>query len=582
MPPVDPTSPIAPPVRRPVRRRLAAAAAAGSIALAGVAGAGVVAADTDDPTGLRTAEVAHHRVVETLDLTGTVEPVAQASVAFPTDGTVATVEVAPGDEVEVGQVLATLDTADLADAVVAATEALAVAQLSLEQALAGETVTDAPSGSDGSTSGSNDPRQPTAVGIPILTAEVLPVATESSSESSGVTDEEIAAAQQAVLDAAAAADDALMAADASLALATDVCAALGSPDAGPTVAEDCHAALTQVVADQQAAAAALAVRGEAADALDALLAERAAEEPPVEEPPVEEPPPSSAPSTAPATGPETATDDGPNGSDPSDGATAEEPSGATDTPSSPSADEGSSPSAEELIAYQSDVDAAAAQLVVATQALDQATIVSPLAGTVASVGLAVGDVVTAGSSTATVIVVGEGGYEVSTTVAVDDLAELEVGQPATVAVDGSAAPITGEVVAIGLSSTEGDSGRTYPVTIGLTSSDDLRHGTLAELSIALATSTDAVSVPTSAVDLSGAQATVTVVDEAGEASAVPVVLGAVGGAYVEVTGVEVGDVVVLADLSEPLPEPDDPSSSGPGPSDEMQVPAGVVKMAPPR
>ena len=89
-------------------------------------------------------------------------------------------------------------------------------------------------------------------------------------------------------------------------------------------------------------------------------------------------------------------------------------------------------------------------------------------------------------------------------------------------------------------------------------------------------------MPTSAVDLSGGQATVTVVDEAGETSAVPVVLGAVGGAYVEVTGVEVGDVVVLADLSEPLPESSDTSSSGSGPSDEMQVPGGMVRMGPPR
>ncbi|HEX7133628.1 MAG TPA: biotin/lipoyl-binding protein [Iamia sp.] len=568
MPPIDPTSPIVPPVRRPVRRRLAAAAAAGSLAVIGVAGAVVGAADTTDPSGLRTAEVGRQEVVETLDLTGTVEPVAEAAVAFPTAGTVASVEVAAGDVVEIGQILATLDTAELDAAVVAAEEALAVAQLSLEQALAGEEVTDAPA--DGATTGSPDGRQPTAVGIPVLSAEVLPVAEETAS---GVTDEEVAAAQQAVLDAAAAADEALIAADTSLALATDVCAALGEPDASPTVADDCRAALEQVVADQQAAAAALTARGEAADALDALLAERAAEEPVEEEPPATTPP-STTPS-APSTTPSAPSDDS-RGAD-------------TDTPSAPESaapsgtDTTSSPSAEELIAYQSAVDAAAAQLVVAVQALDQATIVSPLAGTVASVGLAPGDEVTAGSSTSTVIVVGDGGYEVATTVAVDDLAELEVGQPVTVAVDGFAAPVTGEVVSIGLSSTEGDSGRTYPVTIGLTSSDGLRHGTLADLSIALETSTDAVAVPTSAVDLSGAQATVTVVDEDGSTRAVPVVLGAVGGAYVEVTGVDVGEVVVLADLSEPLPESSGTSSSN-GAADEMIGPrggAGPVMMAPP-
>lgn len=565
MPPVfDPTGPIVPPERRPARRRLAAAAAAGSLALVGVAGVVVGASDGAGPTGLRTAEVGTHEVVETLDLTGTVSPVAQGSVAFPTDGTVATVDVAVGDRVEIGQRLATLDTGDLDDAVVAATEALEVAQLSLEQALDGETVTDAPA-SDG-VSGSPTGRQPTAVGGPVLSAEVLPIAAASSS---GVTDEEIAAAQQAVLDAATAATEALTAADASLALAVDVCAAVGQPDASPTAVEDCRAALAEVAADQQAAAAALTTRAEAADALDALLAERATEAPPT----TTEPPPTttSEPEVRP---PSTSSPSAP--SSPS----VEEQGAPSDAES-----EGPSYSAEELIAYQSDVDAAAAQLVVARQALDQAVIVSPLAGTVATVGLAIGDAVTAGSSTATIVVVGDGGYEITTTVAVDDLATLEVGQPATVEVDGADDPLTGEVVSIGLTSTEGDSGRVHPVTIGLSApEEDLRNGTLADLSIALATSTDAVAVPTSSVAMTGDRATVTVLDDEGGTSTVPVVLGAVGGAYVEVAGVEVGTVVVIADLSEPLPETSSSSSDGGPGLDEIRGPGGpgpAVMIGPP-
>lgn len=531
-PTFDPTGPIVPPARRGGRRRLAAAAAAGSLALVGVAGVVVGATDGAGPSGLRTAEVGTHEVVEELDLTGTVSPVAQGSVAFPTAGTVATVDVTVGDRVELGQRLATLDTGALDDAVVAATEALEVAQLSLEQALAGEEVTDPSSSS--SSSGSPTGRQPMALGGPVLGAEVLPI--------------DIAAAQQAVLEAATAATEALGAADASLALAVDVCAAVGQPDASPTAVEDCQAALAQVVTDQQEAAAALTARGEAADALDALLAERAAEEPPATEPPTVEQPAPSQPST---------------------------PATREEQPSAPSAptEETAAPdaaSAEELIAYQSDVDAAAAQLVVAQQALDQATIVSPLTGTVASVGIAVGDEVTAGSSTATVVVVGDGGYEIATTVAVDDLAELEVGQPATVSVDGVDDPITGSVVAIGLTSTEGDSGRVYPVTVGLSSSDDLRHGTLADLSIAIATSTDAVAVPASAIDMAGDRARVTVLDDSGETRSVPVVLGAVGGAYVEVSGVEVGTVVVIADLAEPLPETSSSSSDGSAGVDEVR------------
>ncbi len=519
-PTFDPAAPIVPPVRRRGRRRLAAAAAAGSLAVVGVAGLVVGASDGGGPTGLRTAEVAEREVVETLALTGTVTPVDQASVAFPTTGTVASVGVAVGDRVEVGQELATLATDELDAAVVAAEEQLALAELALEQALAGEPVTDAPS--DGTTSGSPDGRQPTGL-VPMLTAEVQPI------DPDAVTDEEVAAAQQAVLDAAIAADDALATAAASLALATDVCS-VDEP-----VAEDCRAALDRAAADQQAASVALAARDAAADALDALLARRASEEP--EQPEPTPPTPSTAPGRTEA----------PSADTPSGAETGAPTDGVAEEPVTEEA------SAEEMIARQSAVGAAAAQVAVAQQALDQATIVSPLAGTVVAVGLAAGDEVTAGSTTATVTVVGDGGHQVTTTVAVDDLAELEVGQPATVAVDGLADPVTGEVVAVGLTSTEGDSGRVYPVTIGLPASDGLRAGTLADLSIALATSTDAVTVPASAIDLSGARATVTVVDDGGATSTVPVTLGAVGGAYVEVTGVEVGTVVVLADLSEPQP-----------------------------
>ena len=53
--------------------------------------------------------VADHDVDAVLNGVATIEPVSQATVAFPVSGTVASVDVEVGDRVAVGQTLATLD-----------------------------------------------------------------------------------------------------------------------------------------------------------------------------------------------------------------------------------------------------------------------------------------------------------------------------------------------------------------------------------------------------------------------------------------------------------------------------------------
>jgi RND family efflux transporter MFP subunit len=206
------------------------------------------------------------------------------------------------------------------------------------------------------------------------------------------------------------------------------------------------------------------------------------------------------------------------------------------------------------VAYQKAVDAAEAQVAVAEQAAAQATLVSPIGGTVQQVGLAAGDSVTADSDTAAVVVVGDGGYEVSTTVTVDDLPDVATGQAVTVRADGRDERIQGQLVAIGTVGTSSGSATTYPVTIGLTDPPEgLRNGTTASLSIVTASTDDAVAVPTSAVTVDGGRATVTVLD-GGKTSEVTVQTGAVGETWTEITGgLDVGQTVVLADLDAPLP-----------------------------
>jgi RND family efflux transporter MFP subunit len=217
----------------------------------------------------------------------------------------------------------------------------------------------------------------------------------------------------------------------------------------------------------------------------------------------------------------------------------------------------------DLIAYQKAVDAATAEVTVAQQALAQATIVSPISGTVTSVGIAVGDSVSAGSSTATVLVAGAGGYEVTTSVAVTDLSHVAVGQDARVVADGSTTELAARVVQISLvPNSSSSSTTTYTVVMALTDPEvDLPNGGLARTTIVTGDVAAATAVPTSAVTTTDAGRSVTVLD-GGTPTTVSVTVGTVGSTWTEITdGVSVGQTVVLADLSEALPGSATDSSS---------------------
>jgi multidrug efflux pump subunit AcrA (membrane-fusion protein) len=521
------------------------AAVAGALAVNAVAGA-------SGSGGYRTATVQRASVDQALHDTGTVSPVSQATVAFPVAGTVATVDVAAGAAVTTGQTLATLDGEALQRAVNEAQAAVDQAELALAQARSGETPTGNPTGaSDGLgalaslDTGSGDD------------SIVLASATQDTGPQ---TDPELAAAQQAVLDGQREVDDRLVRAQDALDSADRICAAVGEDDdpaptdttsstsststtapSTTTTADDgtapieaCRAALGTVLDAQRSVSAAQVGLAQAAAALDDLLAQRAAQ----------------------------ASQDGADGTDGIEGGDGSNDDGISGD-GDPEATGSTSPSSADLIAYQKAVDAAEAALLVAQQAVKQATIVSPIDGTVVAVDLAVGDAVEAGSSTARIVVVGPGGYEVTATIGVDQLPDIDLGQRATVQPDGSDRTLTGEVVAIGLAATSSDSGATtYPVTIALDDDEGLRNGMVASVSIVTDASDGALVVPTSAVRPTGGSYVAMVLED-GAATATDVEVGAVGATWTEVTsGLEEGDEVVLADLDEPLPSSATDSSNG--------------------
>lgn len=530
----------------------------GTLGLAGLVVAGGVTATTGGASGgYRTTQVTRAEVEQTVDAVGTVEPVSQASVSFPIAGRVATVEAAVGASVARGQVLATLDVAALQVAINQRQAALDAAELALERALDGEDPGGSgPAVSAASTGSSRvaDAVQAAAAGRPTFPT----VAATAAVAAAAVADEELAAAQQAVLDGQVAVDAALADAQVALAASSSLCAAVGDPDAPPPDAAAitvCQEALADVQGAQQAVDQAQVALSTAAAALDGLLAQRAAD---------------LAEARAQAEDGQEAAD--PQGSSTSDrggtgssaGSASPGTGGSSSTERSSAPVASSSPSAADLVAYQAAVDQAAAELAAAQQALKQAVVVSPVDGTVVSVGMAVGDDVEAASATAAIVVVGPGGYEVTTTVGIVDLPDVEIGQRATVVPDGWDEPVEGEVVAIGPASVSTSAGAAYPVTVGLPDDVDLGNGTVAGVSIVTAAQ-EGLVVPTSAVHVEGGRSTVTVLED-GEPVVVPVVTGAVGPTWTAIdSGVAEGDEVVLADLDEPLPSSaTDGSTSSPG------------------
>ncbi len=524
-----------------------------AVVVVALVASGLVAADAFGNSGAsyRTATVADENVDAVLTGVATIEPVTQAAVAFPVSGTVASVNVGIGDPVAAGGTLASLDTGALTRTLHAKEAALAQAQLTLSKALSGQSVGGI---GNGATSGANNSAGATGSGPASATAAAFRTTGTGGNRivlAAATGDPQLAAAQQAVLVAQQHVDAALATAATALSAETSACAAFVTPPTSTTDppvstttpptpdATACQTAISDVLSAQTAVSAAQKSLADAASALDALLASRAAQPPPT--------------TTSPPTGGSRTG----GSSSASSGSTSTSRSGATAGAS------GSSPSAADLVAYQRSVDAAAAAVAAAGQAVDQATIASPVAGTVVAVNMKVGDAVSAGSSTADIVVRGAGGYEVSTTLSVDQVPAVSVGQPVTVLPDATHRALTGHVVSISVMPASTSTTTTlYRVVVGLTDPGaKLDDGATGTVQIVTKQAKAALAVPTSAVTTLGVRHSVTVL-EGGSPTVVAVQVGVVGTTWTQVmSGVTKGQQVVLADVSAALPNSATTSSS---------------------
>jgi len=482
---------------RPVGRgRGAAIVGVVGIIVVGVVLAGRALADSSSQVAsFRTATVKRATVSQTEQRSGTIEPIAQGTVAFPISGNVTSVAVQPGQSVTAGQTLATLDTSVLQAQLTAQQATLAAAQLTLANALSGQS---------SSSNASAAPRT---------------TSTTSSSRSAGsASSSALAGARQTVATGQQRVDDALSAARTALDAASASCGRSSSggkfqqsssSTTSSTAPSQCTSDLQASFNAQQQVASAQSSLAQAESKLDALLA-----------------------------------------SSSSSGGSQQQSGAQSSTPSL------AGPTSAELVADQASVDAAQANVTAAQQSLAQGTIVSPIDGTVAAVNMKAGDHVSAASSSANIIVVGPGGYEVTTTVPVTDIGNVKLGEAASVVPDGTGAAVDGKVVSIGVVPTTSGSTTVYPVIIGLNGSPEgLRNGGAAAVTITLNQVADVLAVPTSAVRSAGGGAVhIVTVISGDKTSTVPVQVGAVGPDLTEVkSGVQEGQQVMLADLNSPLP-----------------------------
>lgn len=488
------------------------------VAVAVVVASVTVNARAVDDRRYRTATAEVRDVTSRWAAVATVEPVSRAAVGFPVAGTVAQVDVAPGETVTAGQTLATLDTEHLEAGLHEREAALDQAELALARAESGEV-----GGMSAAAAGTASPAtSPSTSGG--ASGEVRATHAGTTARSP-----ELGAAQRAVRDSQRAVDTARAYADAALAAMTTAC-----DDAAPTYdASACRKALEAVAAAQGAVSGRQQDLAKASAALDALLAELA---------------------------------------------TAITSGATTDAGSVSTTGTAASASAVQLAALQAAVDAAEADVAVAEQAVARATLSSPIAGTVVAVTVAVGDEVTAGSSTRTVTVQGDGGYQVDATAGLSEIGDLAVGQGATFVPDGTDTTLTGKVVAVAVTPLDSSSGTDFRVTIGLDDPADpaLRNGATGSASVTTGEATRVLTVPTSAV-ADGDDGPAVKILEGGTTREASVDVGVVGPEWTEITGaLTAGDTVVLADLDAPLPgsATDTTNSSGSGLPNMAGFPGG--------
>lgn len=526
----------------------------------------VGSADAEEAS-YRTAEASTGDVTQTIAATGSIASASRYDLTFQVGGDVATVDVAVGDTVEAGQALATLDTGDLQDTLDQATEALAEAQQALEDDLdvqsAGTTTSSSSSAAGSGSSGAT---------------------TSGSSSSGGASGGGDSAALSAARGQVVAAQGALLTQyDAAVLAAAAFDAAADAADLACTAFSDAVTA----AADDATVADALAACRDASDAASDAQAVSLAAQTTLMDLATDLDDASAALVAAAGTSSSGGSGLGGSssgGSSSGGGTTSGGGSAAVSAaPSGSGAGSSSSvPSAEDILADRAAITAAEAQVAVATQQLEYASLASPVAGKVIAATMAAGDEVTAGDTSTAITVVADNSYLVELSLGLSDVQLVKVGQDVSLTIVSTGQVVPGTVSGVSILNAGNSYVQSYTVTVAVPDPGfEIRLGAATRLAITVAQASGVLVVPTSAVADAAGAATVTVLD-AGKPSVVSVTTGAIGSEYTEITsGLEEGQAVVLADMGATVvgSESDESGSSGllggiDSGDDEQQIPGG--------
>lgn len=190
--------------------------------------------------------------------------------------------------------------------------------------------------------------------------------------------------------------------------------------------------------------------------------------------------------------------------------------------------------------------------------VQSSTFVSPIAGTVATLSLAVGQVVRAQSTSTAITVIQPSRSEAVVPIAIATAHQLHDGDQASILPLGSRHATSGQVTSIGTTPTTNQATGATTVSVAVSVNHltlPVFDGAQALVTIDIVHSADVLAVPTSAIFYKGGHPTVLVDNPKGIVSDT-VRVGIVGADYTSILGgLSDGVPVVLASLDRPLPVP---------------------------
>ncbi|MFN2462323.1 MAG: efflux RND transporter periplasmic adaptor subunit [Candidatus Dormibacteria bacterium] len=501
-------------MRRFATRRVALGAAL-AIAVLATAGWFATHQGSSAPT-YRLASASLGTVTQTIPISGNLAAVSQSDLDFATAGRVAVVKVSPGQHVNPGDVLASLETAQLAGAVTSAQAGLqsAQARLSLDQAGATAQALSSAQASVSSATVQLQNAQTALADTVASNAQAL-----AQAQAAVASDQATVDADQSVLDA----DRAKQQSDTN-AMNSD-CASNSSGSACNSDRQAVQADNQRVAADQQTLTRDQGILSGAQNALAATLVKNQQSY---------------------------------------DQAMGQVNSARVALQNARAAlaalQAGSTP--QQLSIDESAVAVAQVALDTAQRNLGQATITAPVAGIVSAVNLVVGQNVSAGGGTSSaaapathaVSMLTPGAYQVTGSVSDSQVSQVATGQLARVIPAGTSEALTGKVTAVSPTATVTSGVATFSVTVTLDAGDLTVHaGASAAVNIIVNQVVHVLTVPTSAVKTTGAGTAVQVLS-GGRPTLRPVTIGASDAVRTQVvSGLDDGDQVVVATVSRTVP-----------------------------